>query len=1811
MKTQSFVGTHLLRGVVLIILLGLLNTPVLEAAISGVSLAVSPSEGSLTSDFNGGINVTLTANWTQGDTPPFAATFQKGGVDFKSTTVSGPPATVNVSGTELGGGAHSFAVRVIETSVAGATPQTAGGGSINIDVTPPGFSNVELSKTTLSRVAPNNTTTLRITTDEPLLAAPTVTVSPSTGITVGAAVPGSAGGSYYQYEISVGNDAAGGAYSVNISAKDNTLPSASANTNSTTKSFEVQVTGPSAPTIGFTDTTLSSPTKRTFFTLGGDAGATVVSVEVFDGTTSVGTANVSGGKWSVGITSTEGRHTYTVKGTDNLGNVGVGSGNFEVVVDTTPPTQPLLVQPISPTSLDKISVTGTNASDPVSASVNAPPVNVTLYKSDGTAIKSVNANLDGTFSFSDIPLDVGENMFFARGEDQAKGSRGNESGNSAFIRVVRDTAGGAVGSLLISRATPVLASQPVPMPGTTWICPGNYDVTVNFNEDMATDTNPTIGYTPQNGTEITNNTGTWASPTVFVGKIMIPAGQGAATDGNASIRIFGAKDSAGNTMVEYNQGNALHIDTRAPVTTLASQSETLYIGSGTTTVVMSGTSVDRFDVECSGVGYVLLSWQLFDDPTAVVASQNIPIMNGDTADFSYTWDVTGIAPGKYKVWGIGGDRAQPSPNVEVRDTGKYRTMIKDQIAPTSITVHFDDESADMNAAGVPVVASDVVKLAAKFAEEGTGIDFARVSTLTFVLTHPAGTVVDGNFSNNGTNIINFNFPVLTDPGTYTVSVTLWDLAGNQGGPATRSFQIDRSGPIGVSFQPTSGRYVNKTNPAVGRDEVWATIDETPPIDYLVTSSTFEVTYNGINAGTQIASQDQLVSNLWADLPGRVATDQSVDGKYDMVVTPIDNYGNIGAAQKSHFWLDTQPPAISKSDPVVDSWFGLAPQPITTSFSDAPRDQTTFHGAQICGDGSWYSGLGSGLNLGAASYSAGIIDGASYTAYFSGSAVSTNSIGITFQGLSIPYTNATETPGVATISVLMSVPDRVNDLTPNVRTATHSYYYDYVRPNFTFTKPLTNRKYCQPQLEMEGATYEWAPAPFSSMTQIIKAEVSHDNANWGSVNTTPALPTASVTWKVVADISAVAEGSRTFYGRSFDRGNNMSHPTDPGAAEGSPTTITITIDRTPPAPPTLVLPLNDAIVNARGNLHRWSKPTDASRYLFQVSDTQGFTNILNNTATTSTVLTGMVTNTNQASFAATKDGTYYWRVASIEDCEDGYNISSFSAVFRYHIDTVKPKVLEVQPTPSTGNKVTTGMVTFTIRFSEKMDVTKIPTVSVTSAGGQYMLIEQVKFVDNTWTGTTVIPKDNSALYDGNAVISIANAYDLAGNQMETDSTNNIIINTGPAFETKIFSNPAHEYEIVIVTRSTEGLQGPPVCTVTQNGAKVPVTMNFLKEKYYAGSYRIDAAVAGTAYIDISGTDLYGMTGRGSVEFTIAGVNPSVRTFLRLADKTSSVDIPQGAVSKPINMFVVPRALVEQPNQSEASARVAAVAGGLLKTRNVVLNPELKEVMALDEIGPLSVKLQKSAWYRASVKNLNTSIPLEKIHLYRQDGTKWVYCGGSIQDGQLLAPITGFGRLALMADLKAPVLTRISPSDREKLDDPLPLFEGSFADEGSGVWKDSLVLTIDGQPQTGVEIDESGNFTFQVKKPLARGSHQVEVAVADRAGNTLKQAFSVVAPGPFAIDELQAYPNPARGPNVHITYNLQQKADDIRLKVFDTSGAKVAEFDNFNFAARSSGKITWDLTNADGRKVSNGVYFFKMEAVKNGQKHKASRKLAVLR
>ncbi|MBF0501125.1 MAG: T9SS type A sorting domain-containing protein [Candidatus Riflebacteria bacterium] len=1816
MRQQMLFFQHARRELKALVLLLVLQFICVAGVFADISpdlkltVTTNPADPGDGTRFNAGVQVTLSAQATKGDTPPFAATFKMGSganvtaIGTTNTSTNPIKADFMTFGSTLGAGLKNFSVDVVETAVPNAVSKPAiGDKSVNIDLTLPGVT-VTVDNGPIFSPSGLNVVNFTITSDKDVAGIPDISISP---VISGAspAPDGVPSTKTFKYKLALPNTVSAGAYTIRAVCKDTTLPNNTANVGAAQAGFSVQTSGPQAPTI--TAMVPPSPTHATNFKLSGGVPTGMTTIGIYENGAQVVAGNINGQTWTAGLANiTEGEHKYTVKGKDVLGNDSGVSAEFVVRIDTTAPSTPVLVQPPSPTNQAKVTITGSNAMDVIGAGIISPPVTVMLRRLDGNQAATATAGLDGKFSFVDVALASGDNIFYALAEDNAKGTPGNQSGGSNNILITYNTTQSNVTTALIAGAS--FASQPIPLPASTMLCTGNYSLQITWNKDMDNSVNPMVGYTPAHGAEQTSNSGHWISSSTYIGQISIPAGQGNIYDGPVqSIRVTGAKDTAGNVMADYNPpGSPFTIDTTPPTTTFDSMND-IYVSSITTVIQVKGSSSDAG----SGVGYVQLAWQAFG--SAAIASMNVPIFNGPTASWTANWDTSSLQPGKYKLWAIAADRAQPSPNIEILNPAVFRTVIVAKLAPSVSRISIDDLLVDINAmqvASIPIIASPVVKLTAVMVDNGgSGIDFAKTQfTLSYDATNAS---ISGNITNNGSDTLFFTFPQLTLNGTYTVLLKPFDKSGNTVASfSTRSFVVRTVGPNSVSFLPLFGSHVNDTNTAIATDQVWAFIND-PQADY--NKSTMDVTYNGLEVGNQIAS-GSTTALLW-DLygPASHSVNQSADGRYDIVVTPRDLFGNVGLATRSYFFYDSQGPAIMSPVPASGGWCGLPATTATLSvrFSDAPKDISVTHGAPPAGDSAWQNGPGTGVNIASSSFAASILG-----ATLLGSIVGTDTLQIKTP-LGPNYSDSD--PGIATANIQIHALDSVTDRFANERLATWTVYFDYYRPNFTFVTPVSQARYCKPRLQLGGEVRDRGTD--ISMLRVQKAEISVDQLKWQAV--TASLPAKVSSWTSAVDLSVLPEGKQQFTGHSFDMAGNVSDPSNATATVPVDASVTIIIDRTPPTAPSLILPLNGTVTSQRGNRFKWSLPLAADEFLFQVADDSGFNNVINTTPpyasapATFTGLIGEVTPIGEASFAAPKDGTYYWRVAGLKLCQDGYLQSEWSTTWRLVVDSVKPKVLEVSPTPSSGNKITTGMVTFTVRFSETMDTTVAPVVSLTSAGGQQMLIEQLAYRDNTWSGTTVIPNDSSAVYDGNAIISISGAKDVAGNEMENDSTNQIVINTGPAFETRIFSNPAHEYEIMIVTRSSEALTAPPTCSVTQGGARTPVIMNFLKERYYAGSYRIDPTMSGKAYIDMSGTDLFGMVGHGSVEFQVAGVQTSSSLRVSTSDGLGVIDIGSGTVLKNTAIYFVPRTALESTASTSVEASMLARAGirSSLKASGAIGNasdgPELQEVVSLEELGPASLRLSRKLRYTGTVKNFITSIPMQKIALYRQSGDNWIYCGGQLKGGKISAEVAGLGRLALMADIKPPTIANISPAEGANLEDPRPVIEGVLSDAGSGIIPESFSMSIDGKNQTGVSLAADGNFSFQPKANLPKGIHSIEVSVADRAGNTLRKSFTVTAPGPFAIDELMPYPNPARGTAVWFTYNLGQRADEIKLKIYDSAGALVTTFETFDFTNTSSGKLRWDLTNDNGKKVANGVYFYKMEASRNGQTFKTSGKLAVLR
>lgn len=151
----------------------------------------------------------------------------------------------------------------------------------------------------------------------------------------------------------------------------------------------------------------------------GDAGTTI---ELFDGTTSLGTVVVAaGGTWTKDISLTDGTHAITAKASDVAGNVSTASDVLTIKVDTS-------LIPTAPSGLDLAAEDDTGPSNTdnltgktsgLTISGNAPK-NTTVELFDGnTSLGTVSVDANGHFS-RDITLSgTGAHTITARATDSS------------------------------------------------------------------------------------------------------------------------------------------------------------------------------------------------------------------------------------------------------------------------------------------------------------------------------------------------------------------------------------------------------------------------------------------------------------------------------------------------------------------------------------------------------------------------------------------------------------------------------------------------------------------------------------------------------------------------------------------------------------------------------------------------------------------------------------------------------------------------------------------------------------------------------------------------------------------------------------------------------------------------------------------------------------------------------------------------------------------------------------------------------------------------------------------------------------------------------------------------------------------------------------------------------------------------------------------------------------------------------------------------------------------------------------------------
>ena len=1736
--------------------------------------------------------ISLSVAW-QGDSPPFTAKYKRNGnVILSDSSLPNTSSNVQIPAMNWGdtnGALESVTVEIVDSAGQSGVGQSE---SFIIDTIAPQLSAQVLNGTNGVYFSQNSSVRIQINSNE-TITKPDVTCGGKPASLEGADTPSTS----FVFILQLDDSYPKGKNTVNIDGYDIAEPTPG-NKGSTSVDFYIGTTSSGDTKIDSSNP--ASPTNAQNVILSGTAPEGAKTIKLLDNGSELFSFAINSTSWTYNFQPDGKDYSLVAVSYDSLEQEISRSSAFPLIIDRDAPAKPTYSNEGIPAQTNatsyrfKVSVSDFN-------NEKSKPITVKAYNNDTELPETglINESSGGSADIN-VTLNSGTNNIYFRAVDAA----GNLSEKSDQVTINQSgEATGGISSILIDNA------YPVPAPASAQFGSGDHSMQITFTQDCNTSTTPTVEIVCAGGGKIAVALAwTEGNSRVANGSFSVPSNGGASIDGQAQVSIKDVKDMFGNTLTPYlSDAGSIRIDSTAPTSTFTNPSP-VYVSSAKPTVTLEGTIVDNEGG--SGIDYLQLYTK--NENGELTPIGNIPLQTGAQSPWTYSY-TSNLPEGEHPLITSAVDKAVPNANVENTAGKTGITLYVDQSLPGIERISFNNTGVDISTYGEnPTIASDITRLVLVASDTGSGPDLTSTDFI-FTLTDPTGTAISGEKTNNNTNTIYFDFPVLTASGEYTITATPVDKAGNVGETKTFKFTLNKSAPDAAEFNPPGQSIANKTDADLASSSVRVVLSNsaanptgTAPS---YAGSTISVKYNGVEVGEKNSEvTDALVAKLHE---GKLMADGSHDGNYYISVTPRSTTGIAGNAITSNFIYDTQPPVIIESSPSFTEstddvasgvWFGLNTDKLSITMSDAPKDILNKYKGQypetasapvMPGDTSWYNSNGSGINTTVSSFT-----------WKLGDQVSTNHniVGTTFTAdrPSVPEDKAA---GVVDVEATIILADNVSrgEVVPNSYTITKKYKFDYLEPTIEMVTD-NGLKFCKNVLNVKAKASD---AGTDEDLKVTKIEYTEDpNSSWKELEVS-GLPSKETEFTLSLDISQKTDGNYKVYFRAVDRAGNTSPVRD----------FAYTVDRTPPSPPELTIPLADYTVNKRSQSFKWNSATDATAYLVQIADDSSFNNVLNHVSNQEyTGLKGNVSQTTDESFSLPNDGTFYWRVASLEKCADGYNISEFSVTRKLIIDTVKPYVVSISPSPSSSNSISTGMVTFTIRFNEAIDSTIDLSATLTSAGGQVMKIEKVSSSGDTWVGTTVIPKNNSALYDGNAVIAVSSASDLAGNVMAADSSHTIVVNTGPAFTTKLFSNPANEYEITIITRSSESLQTAPSVSVRQNAVSTPVTMNFLKDKFYSGSYKIDKENPGSAYINISGTDLYGKVGTNIVEFIIADVNASSRLNISTSSGRATLKAAESSTYTPTAVYIIDRETLESPfsitNDSTVNASLRASAG--VSTKASKNNSELVGVLGLDEIGPSSVKLKKCMLYTADVNGEaidNSSA--DKIHVYRQDANgNWVFQGGELKDYKISAQITGLGRLALMADKTAPRLSSIAPTNLAKLDTNYPEIKGQFVDNGSGLVTDSFKLYIDNLQVKNVELNKDGSFNYQVKQPLKEGKHEIKCEISDNAGNSLVRAVTVNAPAMLRVGEFRPYPSPARGNRINFAYHFDAMPTSASLKIYDSAGHMVAKFGSEDFD-RVSGIIRWDLTNRKGKRIANGTYIYRLEVNAGGQKISRRGKFAVLR
>jgi len=457
-------------------------------------------------------------------------------------------------------------------------------------------------------------------------------------------------------------------------------------------------------------------------------------------------------------------------------------------------------------------------------------------------------------------------------------------------------------------------------------------------------------------------------------------------------------------------------------------------------------------------------------------------------------------------------------------------------------------------------------------------------------------------------------------------------------------------------------------------------------------------------------------------------------------------------------------------------------------------------------------------------------------------------------------------------------------------------------------------------------------------------------------------------------------------------------------------------------------------------------------------------------------------------------------------------------------------------------------------------------------------------------------------------------------------------TPPVLTVTAFSNPANEYDVVIVVKSNEELGSQPTATITQSGASAVSLLltQGADPTTFIGGTSLNRNLTNLAIIKVTAKDKTGNTGSKTAEFRTAIVQATVRASVSSTDNKIEAVFEPGTLNKDTLVMIVPEDLKKTIGSSVRGSRIMPSAlVGMDQSQLKSLKASIPaNDRAAEELEPVALGYSLIIPAGRLKGSVAMSMKLEEqtdinAGVYHNDGSGWKNVKTVIENGVARFSAASAGTFALMRDIEAPRASILKDITSAPVRESRPVFTWAIEEFASGIAPETAMAVLDGRKYP-VMLDETATVArFAMIDDLVSGEHSISLQIADKAGNlNVLPALRFVAQPPLKIHEVVQFPNPARNRvSLRISTNRNEvDAEEIRVKIYDTAGHLVAATNDLvmrqsnNGAGKVVQDVLWDLRNKDGKAVANGVYFARIEVRDPDNYEKKTRythKIAVLR